>query len=1289
MEDEFKDTTLRGRRSIFVRQQEPVANHVELSPAFYRKLLRAPHRHAWFDVPFMLVMLALGAFAVSDNPTNSEVLLGRTALFFFYTLVLLVNIYSWATRARGVSTFLDAPVWEHRSPLILLNVTADITFAGGVLLLYARGGEVVVPFLLALASIRLVEQLAGRLTPIIVLTAALAGTLFNTNYLLAPDRDDLLPLQGIEVLAVVVSFLMLSYTIWLRGRSQEVDITRILEAARIEAEHAADVLSAQVLRRDLLQSGLRAVNSAIELDELLMMIVNNAVRVLKAEQSTIGLIDEKTGNLVVRCATGIDSSELKGRYFLPGAGVAGWVTQHGVPALINDVFTDPRYVSLGNSPLTGRSTRSMLCVPLIIEQKVIGALSVTHSMPDVLTEDDQGLITSFAEQAAMAVYKSQLLAQRTRQRNELRRRKELITSLNLVTRSVLSSLDLPEVLDTIIARMGELVTFDQAFIYLRNERTDELQLSALAGKDPCPASPELRGDSTVMKWWEQTPRSPMAHWHSDDMYILCLRLINGKDALGYILLARTESRPFKDEERRAARQLADAATIAIIKARLFSQVTSQQHQATALYRLMLSVNGAPDRKELAKVVCRELRQITGAKASALLMEDSEQARITVWATDGKWAAKEMSGVSLQAHGDLFLSSVLTALNKSEPLDLVLIQNTPQQLKEILGASEYVTIPLAGAGRIYGLLVMEPKSAPAINDEVKETVRLAVSHSTVALERAELLEARMRSMRQSNMLYSIATQVQESLESTSIVDTMLQGALRALPIHSCELYLLDESRTHLQKHSEALAQQAPDAQPPLGPKEVALDSNSALFEVLHSSSLMIADLDDKEDHSAGPQGLTAASAYLNRPVVLARLMSSEEALGVVRFTTSVPPEEFVRTCTTFCNTLLTHAGGALERSHLYAELIDSKRRLEAVVLSMSNGVIVVDSLLNVIISNSVAGCLLNVPGGMNNKRSLADLADDTGLLEMARRCIRYSQQESKDLNLTLDGEARTYEATVNPIMGAGNGDVFGAVLMLRDVTIPRANERAKSDFLSMISHELRTPLNSMYGFLDIALSGKTGPLTELQTDFLSTAKQETVVLKRLINDLLDYSRLQSRTLHMEMEPLDLSSLLARVIRSASARLAEDELTIKSDVPRGLVVIGDEVRLQQVFDNVLDNAAKFTDPGGEIVFSCRADGERITISISDTGCGIPPSQLDAIFDRFFQADNHSKRRKRGQGLGLAICKNIVEAHNGLIRVESSLGVGTTMYVEVPQITPAGGLLGGTLLVEDAELMETLAN
>jgi signal transduction histidine kinase len=242
-----------------------------------------------------------------------------------------------------------------------------------------------------------------------------------------------------------------------------------------------------------------------------------------------------------------------------------------------------------------------------------------------------------------------------------------------------------------------------------------------------------------------------------------------------------------------------------------------------------------------------------------------------------------------------------------------------------------------------------------------------------------------------------------------------------------------------------------------------------------------------------------------------------------------------------------------------------------------------------------------------------------------------------------------------------------VLTLRDVTLERATERAKSDFLSIVSHELRTPLNSIMGFLDIILMGKTGPLTELQLDFLSTAKHESVALHRLINDILDYSQVQSGMLRLEMLPMDLSAALTRVVNHAMPRMAEDSLTLVNDVAPQVLVMGDEVRLEQVFKNLLDNAAKFTDVGGEIHLTATVDVNTVLVSVKDTGCGIPLAQVGHVFDRFFQAENKSNRRKRGLGLGLAICRNIIEAHGGRIWIESEPGVGTTVFIELLLFRP----------------------
>jgi signal transduction histidine kinase len=272
-----------------------------------------------------------------------------------------------------------------------------------------------------------------------------------------------------------------------------------------------------------------------------------------------------------------------------------------------------------------------------------------------------------------------------------------------------------------------------------------------------------------------------------------------------------------------------------------------------------------------------------------------------------------------------------------------------------------------------------------------------------------------------------------------------------------------------------------------------------------------------------------------------------------------------------------------------------------------------------------------------------------------------------VELLLGREQRTYEAVVHRMGSPEVAESLGLVLTLRDVTLERATERAKSDFLSIVSHELRTPLNSVMGFLDIVLMGKTGPLTDIQADFLGTAKQESVALQRLINDVLDYSQLQSRMLRVETVPMDLSSVMTRVVNNSRLRMADDQLRVVNNVPPQILVMGDEVRLEQVFKNLLDNAAKFTDPGGEIRFEATLTDDTVTISVVDTGCGIPPAQVGNVFDRFYQAENNSNRHKRGLGLGLAICKNIVEAHEGEIWIDSTLGVGTTVHVKLQLFHP----------------------
>ena len=427
----------------------------------------------------------------------------------------------------------------------------------------------------------------------------------------------------------------------------------------------------------------------------------------------------------------------------------------------------------------------------------------------------------------------------------------------------------------------------------------------------------LRPGTPAMALWEQARAGGIALACSDERCMMIVPLVNRGKMLGCILLARHAGQPFQEMECDIAEQLAGAATVAVDNARLFSSVAQQQQQTAALYRLMLKVSDAPNRRQLAYVVCQEIQQITGARATALLIHDAEQGHFTGWAASGEWAdRREVPSVALAAHGDPFVSNILALLQQRDTPELLVIHDVPAQGRPIFGGAPNVTLPLTLAGRIYGLLILKPGSDPAIPDDLKETVNLAVSHCTVALERTELFEQTLAAARQSGMLHSTASEVQASLDPATVVQTTANGVLMALPIHTCEIYILDNDRKWLRRDGRAVAR-GQEIGGQAGPERVLLEENPVALEVLHSPGLVAGDFNEEIAAGAERPGPT---------VLLGRLMGSEEALGIVRLTTTLPADEFVRRYATFCQTLWMHSGGALERSRLYTTAATQARKL---------------------------------------------------------------------------------------------------------------------------------------------------------------------------------------------------------------------------------------------------------------------------------------------------------------------------------------------------------------------------
>ncbi len=224
--------------------------------------------------------------------------------------------------------------------------------------------------------------------------------------------------------------------------------------------------------------------------------------------------------------------------------------------------------------------------------------------------------------------------------------------------------------------------------------------------------------------------------------------------------------------------------------------------------------------------------------------------------------------------------------------------------------------------------------------------------------------------------------------------------------------------------------------------------------------------------------------------------------------------------------------------------------------------------------------------------------------------------------------------------------------------------SQSEVISMVAHELKNPLVSIRGYSELLLSGAVGDLNTQQSDFLKTILNNVDRMTELISDLLDAARLDSGREKMHLSPIQADHVIQQVVTTLLPQLEEKGLLLCTDLAAGMPPVqADENRLNQILTNLLSNAAKYTLPGGKITITTRIDGHEAIFSVQDSGIGIKPSDQQRIFQRYFRTDDAQSRDIPGTGLGLYICKVLVELHGGRIWFESEYGLGTTFLFTLP--------------------------
>jgi len=348
-----------------------------------------------------------------------------------------------------------------------------------------------------------------------------------------------------------------------------------------------------------------------------------------------------------------------------------------------------------------------------------------------------------------------------------------------------------------------------------------------------------------------------------------------------------------------------------------------------------------------------------------------------------------------------------------------------------------------------------------------------------------------------------------------------------------------------------------------------------------------------------------------------------------------------------------------------KIIEEKTKTEAVIFSIPDGIIMTDRDGKVQLANKQAKEILDLPDKAFQNLELSSLVSNQAVRSALGPMIENNLRDiinEKEFDLSNKDLIRYYLLKTKEVTSQQNNEKIGFVTVIRNITLEKELSNMKDDFLHSITHDLRNPMTSIRGFLKFLIDGVAGALTPQQKKMLGIMDHASLKLLALINDILDIAKLESGRMTINLVDSDLKALAQRAIDISEGLALKKAITMKVEADETLPRIKcDPDLIERVFTNLLGNALKFTPENGSATVKLKELPDTIECSVVDTGEGIPPEYVEKIFDKFQQV---AGQRRGGTGLGLTICKHLVEAHHGRIWAESKLGEGSKFIFIVPK-------------------------
>jgi PAS domain S-box-containing protein len=1014
-----------------------------------------------------------------------------------------------------------------------------------------------------------------------------------------------------------------------------------------------EALEAALERERLVAEISRRVRSELDLDALLQVAVQEV-------GSAVG---------VTRCFIRLGESEemlpIHAEWDAPGVDPIGEVSnQLPVSNLaarerrtvaVGDIVTAPELDDPtlgGRETLVDLGTRAVLATPILVFDRMVGVFGLHRAEAGNWSAAEIGLAEAVGREMGLAVHTAQLLRQNERRVEE---QAALLKAAQVLT----SDLRFDSVIQRLVEEVVKLLRADAADCWIFDDERRMLRCHAALGISDRNVGREILPEGTFGRVIE-TGRPVLKHEFATteqppptEDYAVFQEVMDAPitwlgEARGVLGVCARDAGHFDHADLELLDTFARLASLALHNAESFEERERQAQVQRGFYRIAevlgstLSLSETVD--ALAEAACDAL-----GGAAALVLEPRGERLYVAGSHDLPAVLVEEFAEGLPDAAAPFGAAareerILTAGELAED------DRFSESLRTRLGDIGYKSLlcaPVAGARGEKNAAVVLFVEERTFSDNDLALARHLSGAARGAIERSELFEGERRARAFSQRLADLGGVLATKLDPAMAFEEVVREAPALLEADVAVLRLLEE---------DELVVRAASATGISGLVGSRSSSAGGVAGVVAQSRSVLAVEDAPSTPRLAREDPLVRSGM--RSVVAVPMLAHGGALkGVLAVydrEARVWREDEVQALAALAAT----ASAAFSSAELYARVAEEKERSEAILSNIADGIVAVDRDGAIVLWNAMAEQITGVPAEEAVGRRVAEVLQRELATEAdsppGERQVAY-----------LRGDKEVWLSLTEALMLDAAGHVAGRIFAFRDVSSERVVEQMKSDFVATVSHELRTPLTSIYGFAETLLRGDVEFSDVERRTFLGYIASESERLINIVDDLLNVARLETGALGLSIGRTDVGQVVSETV-ARFAEHADGNFTFDVEVPPGSVyAYADTEKLMQIVMNLVDNAVKFSPEGGRVAVTARRRSDTAEIRVVDEGIGIPRSDQQRIFTKFYRAEDAVRHSPQGTGLGLFLARGLLAAMGGRIWVESKEGEGSTFVFELPVV------------------------